>query len=211
MRQKCWSLYNKEDKLRVDELTLDQVQTIMLAIPAGRIDSWYACREGDLQWQRLAEVEEFYEEASEIKARAPLEEQSVTRTLTATGTETYIAPKARAAIKKVPISEAKTRVEKPPTLEAIARERRSARRFVKNLKFRMVNGGNKFESETLDVSMAGLSLKESLPADAPKSVRANLELEGKRVKVLCNRISDRSLKILEADRWDLLRQWLISR
>src|SRR5665213_4129700 len=68
--QKCWSLYNKEEKLRIDDLRIDQVRTILLAIPSSRTHEWYACREGDLHWQSLSDVPDFYEDAMTQKGHA---------------------------------------------------------------------------------------------------------------------------------------------
>src|SRR4051812_1108352 len=68
---KCWSLYNKEEKLRIDDLRPDQVRTILLAIPTSKVGEWYACREGDLQWQSLKDVPDFHDDASVIKGKDP--------------------------------------------------------------------------------------------------------------------------------------------
>jgi hypothetical protein len=188
----------------------------MLAIPMAKMSLWYACREGDLQWQSLTDVADFYDHANKIRHTAtPTEE--VTETATASGvTNGPPAPKkskSKAGPRRPLFEEPAepTKTDRTLTVETTnVKERRVARRFVRNLKFAMANGSDKFECVTLDVSMAGLSLKDDLPADTPKSFRAELRLNDGRVKILCNRISDRSAKILEADSWDLLRQWIMS-
>jgi hypothetical protein len=58
-----WSLFNKEEKLRVDDLSIEQIQTIMLAIPSSKMPSWFAWRDGDMSWQNIADFPEFFHAA----------------------------------------------------------------------------------------------------------------------------------------------------
>jgi hypothetical protein len=200
---KCWSLYNKEEKLRIDDLRVDQVKTILLAIPSSRIGEWYACCEGDLSWQSLADVPDFYEEAMEHKGKDP-----------------HVAVKADTAP-----STTKPQVARRPLFEDAAdaadttlqmesaqtKERRSARRYVRNLNFRLSGTtGLKFMCETANISMSGISLTEALPPTTPKNFRAELSLDGTNLRILCNKVSDTTVKILEADAWDVLRNWIVN-
>jgi len=200
--QKCWSLYNKAEKLRIDDLRVDQVKTILLAIPTRQIGNWYACQEGDLHWQSLSDVPDFYEEAREFKGEG----------LPAT-------PSAPEAVRPMPKRRPLFEEASPEYLEAETtlqlesvptKERRTARRFVRNLKFEVIHGGKKFSCPTQDVSMSGISLKEKLPNGLPKNFRAELSLNGTNVRFLANRVTDNTLKILEADGWDVLRNWIVN-
>lgn len=202
---KCWSLYNKEEKLRIDDLRIDQVRTILLAIPSSRIRDWYACKEGDLHWQAIGEVPEFYEDAMAVKGTSEPAKQD---------TETAEKPSAPAKAVRRPLFEdapaggefeTTLQVESVPT-----KERRTARRYVRNLEFKVTVPGTNFKCDTLDISMSGVSLKENLPASLPKSFRAELSLSGSVVKIHVNRITDNTLKFVEADAWDVLRQWIVN-
>ena len=55
---KMWSLYNKAEKLRVDDLTLEQVKIVLLGISSRQMSDWYTCQEGQLNWEQLSAMEE---------------------------------------------------------------------------------------------------------------------------------------------------------
>jgi hypothetical protein len=205
---KCWSLYNKEEKLRIDDLRVDQVRTILLAIPNSKVGEWYACREGDLHWQSLADVPDFYDDAAASKGHettAPTESPG-SRPKDNTPSTTKVSPPRRPLFEDGAPLDAETtlQVESVPT-----KERRTARRYVRNLNFRLL-GTQKFECATADVSMGGISLKENLPAGTPKSFRAELSMNGSTLRILANKVSDSKVKILEADSWEVLRNWIVN-
>jgi len=191
---KYWSLFNKEEKLRVDDLSIEQVRTILLSIPSSKIREWYAWREGDVNWQSLDEVPEFFDDARAAKGVA------------------HVSSPASGAEKRRPLFE-----DSPPDvsteitlgIETVpTKERRSARRFTRRLIFRMSVGENDFECETDNISMAGISLAQTLPPGLSKTFSAELRLQGERLGVLCSQVSDHQVKILEAEAWDKLRQWI---
>lgn len=198
--RKCWSLYNKEEKLRIDDLRIDQVKTILLAIPTAKIGEWYACQEGDLHWQSLSDVPDFHEEAVAIKGKDPI--------LKLTGTDGS-AP-ARQPSPRRPLFEDVDMAGGTLEIEAVqTKERRTARRYVRNLKFK-IGGDKKFSCATADISMSGVSLKDKLPPGLGKNFKAELSLEGSKIKVLCSKVSDTTVKILECDGWDVLRNWIVN-
>jgi hypothetical protein len=198
--QKCWSLYNKHEKLRIDDLRLDQVRTILLAIPTSQMAHWYACREGDMQWQSLSDIPDFYEDAREIKG------ESLAASMPATKAAPQ-APRRPLFEDGAVVNEAETTLKMESTR---VKERRTARRYVRNLNFQATFNGVKFSCETKDISMNGVGLKTNLPADAPKTFKAKLVLDGATVKFLANRVTDSTLKIVDADAWDLLRNWMVN-
>lgn len=220
---KCWSLYNRVEKLRVDDLTRDQVRTILLSIPTNRMDEWFACREGDLHWQPIREFAEFYEDAAMVKGefQAVAGDETppeVTATKTKNGTKntalksvgTGTKPEERRPLFEDVSSDlfgtgSTLKVESMPT-----RERRSARRYVRNLVFQAKVNGVRFECETRDISMAGLSLSKNLPSAFGKEFKAELHLNGGVIKIRVVKVSPMSLRLKDADAWDLLRQWIVS-
>lgn len=198
--RKCWSLYNKEEKLRIDDLRIDQVRTILLAIPTAKIGEWYACQEGDLAWQSLSNVPEFHEEAMALKGNHP--------TLKLTGSDDSApvrsSPPRRPLFEDIDMAGGTLEIESIQT-----KERRTARRYVRNLNFK-IGGDKKFACATADISMSGASLKEKLPSGVEKTFKAELSLDGTKIKVLCSKVSDTSVKILECDGWDVLRNWIVN-
>jgi len=89
------------------------------------------------------------------------------------------------------------------------KERRSTRRFLRNLDFRVKIGAQTFTCETHDISTQGLSLRNPLPQWVPKNFRAKLSFAKADVRVVCCRISETKLQILDADHWDVIRKWIV--
>jgi hypothetical protein len=202
--QRLWSLYNKDEKLRIDDLTAENVKIILLSIPTAKMSEWFACQEGDLHWQPIATISEFYEDVRQIKGVSFAPKM-------AAGAE-YMSPtrppveERRPLFEDAPEETAKTlQIENEET-----NERRSARRFPRQLTFLVSKAGKTFEGETVDISMSGLSLKSPLPDWVTKTFRAHIELNGQTTGVLCLRVDDRKVKFLEADSWNLIRLWIVN-
>lgn len=207
---KCWSLFNKEDKLRIDDLTIEQVRTILLAIPSARMKDWYACRESEVHWQNLTEISEFYEDVRNNKGNSYLEEakpEVTAQVLRPTADGDRPKSMRRPLFEEVPMDGGQT----APTLaiESVqTKERRSARRYQRKLIFRLKTGKTVFESPTIDVSMSGLSLENPLPPGLTKNFRAEISCNGNSMHVVCSKVSDNQLRLIEAEAWDVLRQWI---
>jgi len=190
-----WSLYNKFEKLRIDDLRTDQVRTILLSIATRRIPDWYACRQGDINWQPLEEVPDFYEEVRELKGdrdpAKPLIKAKERRPMF----EDFGGAEGASNIT----------IENEPSME-----RRSARRYERQLTFRAFAGGVPFVAKTLDISMSGFSLESPLPTQLANKFEADLELNGKILRVTCEKVGPSKVRIINANSWDLLRQWLVN-
>lgn len=235
--QRPWSMYNRIEKLRVDDLKPEHVKIILLSIPNSRMHEWYACLEGDLHWQPIGSIPEFYEDVRNLKGLAMGEKES-----SVVGSQSEVelessppaAPKpapasapARASAPLVQESAPQKQSERRPLFEdahedmlktdptlmvdtASTKERRTARRYQRNLTFKVIQGGKSFQAETEDISMAGLSLKEKLPEWVPKNFRAEISSHKNNVRVLCVRVGDTKLKLTDADSWDVIRAWLVN-
>lgn len=195
-----WSMYNKVEKLRIDDLKTEHVRIILLAVPSRRMADWYACREGDMQWSAISEIPEFYEDVRVLKG---LPEESPPPK-PATPPARKVDPPRRPLFEEAPsdptapIDMATTRVQ----------ERRSARRFPRGLQFALKQGG--FTCTTRDVSIGGLSLSEPLPKTAGRTFRCTLAHEGTVVDLTCERVTDTKLKVLECESWDVIRKWIVN-
>lgn len=229
--QRPWSMYNKTEKLRVDDLKPEHVKIILLSIPNSKMNEWYACQEGDLHWQPIGSIPEFYEDVRNLKgnALAPKEQPREV------DLEDDNSPlEAQKPAKKAPasiVSENESAVKKQdarrPLFEdfdgdllktdpalmvdtATTKERRTARRYQRNLTFKVIQGGKSFQAETEDISMSGLSLKDKLPEWVPKNFRAEISSNKSNVRVLCVKVDDNKLKLTDADSWDVIRAWLVN-
>jgi hypothetical protein len=205
--QKPWSLYNKEEKLRIDDLKPEHVRIILLAIPTSRMPDWYACQEGDLHWQPISAIPEFYEDVRQIKGKGAEEAPPPPR-------QDPLATPPQAPRRPLFEDAPEEMLRTEPTLQMeqlSTKERRTARRYTRALNFRINGGAGKiFDCETVDVSMSGLSLERDLPEWVPKSFRAELSLNKTQVKIKCVKVSDTKLKLVDADAWDVIRQWIVN-
>lgn len=205
---KCWSLFNKEDKLRIDDLSVEQVRTILLAIPTSRMRDWFACREGEVHWQALVDISDFYEDVRAAKGNSYLAEEKEEAPPLA---KAVGAPAAKAPSARRPLFEDAPDAQTEATLQMESvntKERRSARRYARRLVFRVFLGSKKFEAQTVDISMGGLSLADPLPQGLGKNFRAELSFNGVDMQIVCSRVTETQLKLLEAEAWDVLRQWI---
>jgi hypothetical protein len=209
MAQKnVWSLFNKEEKLRIDDLSIEQIRTILLTITPGKIQEWFAWRDGDMSWQNIAEIPEFYEAARVEKsvARNP----SINKVDTVGRRRLFEAPPTTEP--EEPEEEEEVKLETGLGLQNVkVKERRSARRYTRSLIFYVkLPVGGVFESGTSDISTTGISLMNELPVVLTKSFPAELRLYERTVQLVCSRVNERSVKILEVSNWEIFRQWLVN-
>lgn len=221
---KSWSLYNREEKLRIDDLTLEQVKIILLAISTRRMPEWYACQPGDLSWKPLSEIPEYLNEVRAIQDETVSMKKAI-------GGDVVTRTKSKVKAAKSPSAQpkAKTKVKSQPKIDLNAidganiltihdlivdksqtQERRSARRYSRKISFQVTRNENSFVSQTVDISMNGLSIREALPSWIPRSFSAHLQLNQYKISIQCERVSDHQLKIIAAESWDLIRQWIVN-
>lgn len=241
-----WSLYNQLEKLRIDDLKTEHVRIILLAIPTRRMGQWYACREGDMTWQLISDIPDFYEDVRAMKGLSPAGEAQSDKAVAeevkkadmletrgfkqAMLTEKPKALSAKGALKAGP------KPSKPPTIKSghnerrplfedastdfnqssglnivssPIKERRSARRYPRSLAFVVRHKDQIFETKTKDISIGGISLSEPLPAWIPKTFRAKVSHNKQIVRVICSRVTESKLRIVEAESWDVIRSWIV--
>lgn len=183
--ERPWSLYNKVDKLQIDDLTVAEIKTIMLSISAARLPEWYTCQAGDPHWRPLSSVSfSTLPTAASPESRRPMFEDA----------PTDLSKESTLAIESV-----------------ATEERRSARRYKRQVLFAIdLSPTQSFKCETHDISMNGASLKQPFPDWVPKTFRAKMQLGPDKVRVHCKRIGENQLKILEAEPWEIIRQWIVN-
>lgn len=213
--ERTWSLYNRVEDLRVDDLRPDQVRTIMLAIPPSQLSNWYACQEGDLQWVALESVSEFYMDAMANR-------QKSTPLAKAAGDDSG-TPDFNGVI--LPVSRSKTNQRRPlfedmpenveaPDFEVKneedREERRTSVRYPRKIAVSAVVGTNTFSTHSENVSMGGMKTVHPIPDWLPRTFKAQLSLNGQTVNVYCKKIGAQQVRLMDADSWEIIRQWLVN-
>jgi hypothetical protein len=118
-----------------------------------------------------------------------------------------------APVQRRPLFEDPPEDKTAPTLQVDftrTKERRTARRYPRRLGFRVSDAGQVFECETVDISMAGISLDQPLPAWVPKTFTAELSHTKHSIKVMCSKVGDQKLKLRDSSSWDVIRAWIVN-
>ena len=205
-----WSMYDKIEKLRIDGLKTEHVRIILLGVPTRRMAHWYACREGDMQWRPIAEISEFYDDVSVFKGA--LEDVAPEQKATKAPTKPTAPPLKRAPDPRRPLFEEAPHSPEEADLGMMTtnvKERRSTRRFARELEFSVKSADGSFQCLTHDISTQGLSLKEPLPRWVGKKFRAKIAHGGSVVRLICEQVSTNKLRIVDADSWEVIRQWIV--
>lgn len=204
-----WSLYNSVDKIQIDDLKTEQVRIVLLSIPTTRIKDWMICKKGELHWQSILSVPEFHDDVRDLRGDTQTLSQEH---LQPKGKSSAPPPNRRPMFEDIDLDSEETLSVMGSGDELDVKERRSARRYQKKLKFSVVQGGKSFETETIDISMSGMSLEESLPQWAQRQFSATVSFNGHQVKLVVQRVLEdkggNKLKILDADHWEALRSWV---
>ncbi|HAG91208.1 MAG TPA: hypothetical protein DCL41_05020 [Bdellovibrionales bacterium] len=206
-----WSLYNTVEKIQIDDLKTEQVKIVLLSIPTSRMKDWVVLKKGTVNWQPLAVHPEFYDDVNDLRGQVELN-------VPADPTKISQENKKPAPPDRRPLFE-DVDLDAEQTLSIMdagnysVKERRSARRQNRSLKFEVIHGGKHFETETKDISMSGMSLKDPLPEWLTKEFPAKLHLGNQVIDIRAIRArkgkSDTALVIVEANPWALLRTWVV--
>lgn len=204
-----WSLYNSVDKIQIDDLKTEQVRIVLLSIPTTRVKDWMICKKGDLHWQSILSVPEFHEDVRDLRG----DTQNLSSDHLEPKSKTPSAPPHRRPMFEDIDIDSEETLSVMGGDEMHVKERRSARRYHKKLKFSVIQGGRSFETETLDVSMSGMSLEESLPEWTKKKFPATVSFNGHHLKLIVERVAEdhggNKIQIVDADHWDVLRSWVV--
>ena len=207
-----WSLYNSVDKIQIDDLKTEQVRIVLLSIPTVKMKDWMICRKGNLHWQSILQVPDFYDDVRELKGDTQALKPGDLNDEPPKKSGNPAPPSRRPLFEDIDIDSEET-LSLMNAGQGDVRERRSARRHLKALRFEVVQGGKTFHTETVDVSMSGMSLEEGLPEWAKKEFLAVISLNDHKMKLRVSRVdedkSHTKLKIVDAEHWDVLRSWVV--
>lgn len=224
-----WSLFQTKEQIRLDGLRLEQVQSVARSLSVSGIKPWFVWYEGISDWQPL---ELFLPEISRLAVElgfAPIQlpeaevvlvpgpEKIVEKVITKI-VEKVVEKIVEVAPKPVAKPTAKSVLPSDENEKTITRilseDGRLIPRMQMKLKATVDYRGKLLSTETVDISLGGMKLKETLPFPTAASVIVTLSNGKSELAMKCRVIDPPSTKqkhrllIETCHRMDLLRQWI---
>lgn len=199
-----WSLYNDTTGRQIDGLSFDQARDLCRSIPEAQREQWLAWHEGLADWAAIVSFAKLFASGRKTAATPPTP-----------------APKPAA---KVSESSAQTsvrgfelQVDDHLTIE-IGPEKtldhRFNKRFEKCYTVSVNHQGRTFQSQTLNISLGGMQLKNAVPEGLGMQFTATLtRRDGHSMQMQCARLPGPArtvtrLKFIDPDDTNL-RAWLL--
>ena len=202
-----WSLYNLSTQRQIDGLTFTQARGFLDSLEPGQNDEWQAWHEGLSEWKPITHFTELDSKTQHQARQAPPHPPKVAHKIT--GHENFS-----------PVLEYREDADDTPiSLEDKGyTDNRLNRRFLQTYKVQVPYLGSVLSTETLDISLGGMSLKQDLPPQMTATFTATLiHTNGAVVKIPCTLILERDgnhrnrVKFhLTADNESIIRTWLLS-
>lgn len=198
-----WSLLHIESKSQIDSLSFQQTKLLVSAFDQTEYLKWAVWHEGLADWHLLDELVS----ALGLKPRqkiAPPQDLNKPPAFTGLAYAVHTNP-------AVPVA--------PEAAETLTRsdamlnpDGRLSRRFPKKYKVYVGTRGKMHESMTVDLSLTGLQIVDSIPPGNDGNLEVALvNSKGENLSLICALVQDERrtrLKIVRAGKLDLLQQWL---
>lgn len=187
-----WSLYQSQDQVRIDGLRLVQVHTLLRSFSYEDLDHWFAWFEGSPDWVPLSELTELLNASGHIYQLPPIPPRPPRNP-----------------------NELDLRTEKTITRN-LMRDGRVIPRFQMSIDATVDYKGKLVRTQTVDISLAGMKIKDPLPFPTDSIVIVTLNHRHLELVMRC-RIVDAEpapkhrLMIEKCHRMDLLRAWIVAR
>lgn len=201
-----WSLLHIESKTQIDALTFPQASLLVTTFGESELANWAAWYEGLAEWQAVEDLLHVLQVEGKGKhaAVAPKPPQF-------TGTLSSAHTNSGAGLPPASMSEAMATIT---GVGALTPDARLSKRFLKKYKAFIQTKLRMHESQTVDLSLTGLQIADSLPAgsDGPFEVTL-VNHAGEALQLICSVISDElrtRLKIVRAAKLDQLHNWLLN-
>lgn len=198
--EQLYSLIDKSDSHRIDELTRSEIKIIARSISPRRLPRWFIKPDSATDWVPL---KKFLESIGSMSAPVAVGHSGPPPT---PGNEDFKFLKLKKAVDHVS--------EKSIVLDSVERlDRRGSRRFHHKIKVTIYLGPARFETMSTAVSMTDILLSDAVTVPISSTVDAKLEYQGKTMKVKLSPIGQQPTSKFRID-WmdspDLLRTWLLN-
>ncbi len=207
-----WSLFNTVDKVRIDGIQSKQLKILLKSFDPHAVAQWLIWQEDTTAWRPLQEIVLEIAEAAATELRA----------FPAKPPTPPLAPLPRSSA-PIPLTEEVTMTSQA---EPQWRDDEGARianvdkrvdaRFDQKFTVIVDHEGTMYKNETVDISMGGMRLRDTLPKDLADMVQVTLINDSQKLIMVCKpvRMSEDApvvrLMILKCARLDLLRTWILT-
>ena len=202
--QILWSLYDQLEDHQIDGLLHNEILLVIKSIAPKNRGHWLAWKTGEKTWKTLLEFPELDPATKEEAPPVPTSrhDEEVTKTVT------FIR------VGEIPPSEENTSANSTLVLDDVdSTDRRSTTRYHKSFKVSVaLNTDKAFVTRTVDASLEGLHLEESLPEESGELFRLELWRGDDHIELLCERAdpaNHTALRIRENPREQLYKKWLL--
>lgn len=186
-REYYWSLYHKTERNQLDDLRTDQVEAIYAALPKAHRKEWLIWRESFQGWKAFEDFPEYIKALRNMKdptaAPKPPQVNSDERT-DRTRVSTSLSPssKDRTVVAKFSAEDEVVNL----SLQEDGLDTRDHMRFDKKFDIRLSYGKKFFASQTVDISLKGMLIKDPLPSGLPPFFSIEIKTSQGVVPVICS-------------------------
>lgn len=205
-----WSLFQGPDQIRIDGLRLVQLNALVRSFSLAGLEDWFVWYEGAKDWSPLPDLVEFINNAGQLQNLPPIPVKPMTE---AYEEDTQPAiPIAKAA----PHGE-KTQTQTKTITRSLTRDGRILPRFQMRIPATVDFKGKVIRTETIDISLAGMKIKDPVPFPTDAIVIVTLNHNQTELVMRCrvvdspNGVAKQRLIIETCHRMDLLRKWVLGK
>ncbi len=203
-----WSLFHEGTKVQVDGLTFTQIKGVLKTVDVSQLNQWYAWHEGLSEWKLVQSFPELVGNATPPRHLPPFPPKNPGAAA--------LDETDKPLVQVFEMREDGTRVNVQLDKQGFV-DLRWNRRFLKSYRVQMAARGLAVDTQTVDISMGGMLLKDSLPLEFPEAFEANLtHPSGQKLRITCVKIPPHSgaawnrVKFsLTAETELILRTWLL--
>lgn len=207
-----WSLFQGPDQIRIDGLRLVQLNALVRSFSLAGLEDWFVWYEGAKDWSPLPDLVEFINNAGQLQNLPPIPVKPMKEAYEEdTQPAIPVAPAAAAAPAE------KTQTASRTITRSLTRDGRVLPRFQMRIPAIVDYKGKIVRTETIDISLAGMKIKDPVPFPTDAIVIVTLSHNQTELVMRCrvvdspNGVAKQRLIIETCHRMDLLRKWVLGK
>ncbi len=202
-----WSLFQGHDQIRIDGLRLIQVNALVRSFSLSGLENWFVWYEGAKDWSPLPELVEFINNAGQLQNLPPIPVKSSAKDIHEEETQPHL---------KIGSANKAEKTQTKTITRSLTRDGRILPRFQMKIAAIVDHKGKIVRTETIDISLAGMKIKDPVPFPTDAIVIVTLNHQNTELAMRCrivdspSGVAQQRLIIETCHRMDLLRRWILS-